>query len=275
MLAAVAVASAARAAGPVPGRRVAVALRPGSGVSRHVAARLDAADLAGVDHPVAVALVAMAGTGAIALVVNGPGAAVAVGLVVGLGLVAMVLARGDRTGTMLERQLPDLAEGLARQFRVGRSLPQALEQLQPQLTHPLDVDVSAAVSRMRRGRAAPEVLRGWARQRPSPDVRLLVTALVLGVAEGGERASAMEAVARSLRDRAAVERELRAQSAQARVSAAVVAGAPVAFTSTLILLGVVEPSALAVPVTAVAMAAGLVLDGIGLWWMRRLARPVW
>jgi tight adherence protein B len=90
---------------------------------------------------------------------------------------------------------------------------------------------------------------------------------------GGRAADALDGLASSLRDRLAVIAEARALSSQARMSAIVIGGAPLVF---LVWSAMTDPHALhgmgATAVGRVCIVVGLALEGLGLWWMRRILR---
>lgn len=99
--------------------------------------------------------------------------------------------------------------------------------------------------------------------------------LAVAAASGGRAAGALEHLAAGVRERVALEDEIRALSTQARVSAWVVGAAPVAY---LAFSATVDPSTvgrlLANPIARLAVAAGLLLDGLAVVWMRAIVRRV-
>ena len=100
-------------------------------------------------------------------------------------------------------------------------------------------------------------------------------ALALAVSVGGACAGALEGLGESLRAREAMIREAHALSAQARMSAFVVGGAPVAY---LVFVSLADPGSLDVLLATIAgrvcLAVGLVLEGLAALWMRALlGRP--
>ena len=90
---------------------------------------------------------------------------------------------------------------------------------------------------------------------------------------GGRSADALDGLATSLRDRLGVAAEARALSSQARMSAIVVGGAPVAY---IVWSAVVDPHALQVLTGTlfgrVCLGLGLGLEVLGGWWMRSIVR---
>ena len=99
--------------------------------------------------------------------------------------------------------------------------------------------------------------------------------LGLGAATGAALADALDRTAEVIRERRELASELNALTAQSRASALLVAAAPVAF---LAVFGLTDPGSLGVLVTSplgwVCLLAGIGLDGIGFWWMRRLVGTV-
>jgi tight adherence protein B len=116
-------------------------------------------------------------------------------------------------------------------------------------------------------------LEAFAARRPSPGVRLAVAALCLGVDTGGAQARAVDGVAATMRERLAVEAELRALSSQARMSALVIGLAPLGFGA---FAAATDPRTsdflLHTPAGLAFVCVGLLLDGAGWLWMQRLCR---
>jgi tight adherence protein B len=106
----------------------------------------------------------------------------------------------------------------------------------------------------------------------STDDHLVVRALTLAVRTGGPAAVVLDAVASTLRERAALTREVRALSTQARASAVVMVVSPVAFA---VLAGGADPRVLAFLVTGpglLCLGVGVALDALGACWMARVVR---
>jgi Flp pilus assembly protein TadB len=107
---------------------------------------------------------------------------------------------------------------------------------------------------------------------PSPGVRLAVAALGLGVETGGAQARAVDGVASTLRDRFAAGAEARALAAQTRASVWVIAISPAAFCAFAV---TTDPRTARFFFRSASgltfLALGLVLDGFGALWMRRLS----
>ena len=210
---------------------------------------------------------------AAAVVVGGPGLAlVATGAMVSAPVVAWQLLR-HRQQARLEAALPGMVDAIAAALRSGASLRQAVGEAGVATPGPLGEDLCRVVDATERGASLVGSLERWAGQRPLAGVRLVVAALCLGAETGGAGARAVEGVAATLRQRLAARGEVRALATQGRVSAAVIAVMPLAFSA---LASVTDPRTsgflLGTPVGLGCLAAGLALDALGALWMGRLTR---
>jgi len=218
-------------------------------------------------------------------VVSGPAAAALVLLAAaGLPLLALRARRG-RADSRIERDLPLALESIARSLRSGASVRQAVGEAASsssnggagggrRLGRPrLQAELAIVADQAGHGSGLVEALEGLAARRPSPGVRLAVAALCLGVDTGGAQARAVDGVAATMRERLAVEAEVKALSSQARMSALVIGVAPLGFGA---FAAATDPRTsdflLHTPVGLALVCVGLLLDGAGWLWMQRLCR---
>ena len=231
--------------------------------ARHAAHRLDRRVAAVL---VAVGLTLVGLVGGVGLLVVSTVAAAAVAIV-------WRVRRHGRQVRLVEGELPALLESLAGSVRSGASLPVAVREAATSARGPLATDLATLVEAVDDGMPLAGALGAWADARRSSRVRLTVAALTLALSCGGAEARTLDGVAATLRDRAAVERELVALSAQARSSAAVLIAAPAAF---VLCTGVGDPSVasffLHTPVGFACLIGGIVLDAAGGTWMWLLAK---
>lgn len=131
------------------------------------------------------------------------------------------------------------------------------------------------VRRVRAGAAVQDAVDGWVADEPDPSLRLLADALAISARTGGSHLRAVDAVIDAVRDRAALQREVRALASQAQTSAVVLVLLPVAFASAI---AVVDPRVRAFytgsALGPVCVVTGCVLDLVGAWIMVRLVRAV-
>ena len=167
--------------------------------------------------------------------------------------------------------VPEVLDAVARGLRSGASLIQALEEASRE-EGPLAGELALVVAEAQRGAGVAPALDSWARRRPSGPVRLAATALAMGAEAGGATARTVEGVASTVRQRLAVAGETKALTSQARISAQVMALAPLGFCA----IGAATDPALArflfvTPLGWVFLATGAALDLAGAVWMHKLA----
>ena len=184
------------------------------------------------------------------------------------------LLRG-RADRRVERDLPDLLDAVARSLRSGSSLRRAVDEAAGSVEGPLRDDLVRVRRSLEAGDPLGGALERWATARPLPGVRLAVAALALGAETGGASAQAVDGVAATLRTNLGIAAEVRALSSQARLSALVIALAPVAFSLLAFTTdGTAASFLLRTPLGLACLATGLALDGVGWLWMRRLTAVV-
>ena len=177
-----------------------------------------------------------------------------------------------REAAQVERDLPMCMETIARILRSGTSPTLAVKEAAATIAGPLGVDLHHLAIRAEQFglRASAQA---WSRRRPA--ATLAARALVVALDAGYGTADALDAVAVTLRDRAAVAREVRALASQARLSAGVMACTPIGFA---VLLSGSDAGARAFllhsPIGLACLAVGLTLDLLGYQWMRAIARVV-
>ncbi len=211
------------------------------------------------------------------------GAAAAVLVVVAIVVVPLVALRARRgqADNRVEKELPMALEAVARSLRSGASVRQAIAEAAAapsgvggrRRRGRLQAELATVADQAGHGAGLIEALEALAVRRPGPGVRLAVAALCLGVDTGGAQARAVDGVAATMRERLAVEAEVRALSSQARMSALVIGLAPLGFGA---FAAATDPRTseflLHTPVGLALLAVGLLLDGAGWLWMQRLCR---
>jgi Flp pilus assembly protein TadB len=184
---------------------------------------------------------------------------------------AMVRERFVSAATRVDNALPDALESMARGLRSGTSLRLAIGETGASVSGPLGAGFVEVAEAAARGRSLHDAVDRWREATPGDGVALTAAALGLGAELGGAAARSLDGVAGTLRDRIAARREVRALSAQARASAAVIGIAPVAF---LLVVAAADPGSVGFlvgsPIGLLCLMSGLGLDTVGGWWMRRI-----
>jgi tight adherence protein B len=210
--------------------------------------------------------------GVLGLAVGGPQVAAGCAVLAGLGLPAGVLAMRERRGRAIAVAVPEMLEGVASELRSGGTIATAIGG-GAAAEGPLAADLALVDARVRLGASLPDALHAWSRERKVAGVDASAGALAMCASVGGASADALDGLASSLRDRLAVASEARALSAQARMSAIVVGGAPVAYIGWS---AIIDPHSLQIlagtTVGRSCLAAGIALEAVGAWWMRGIVR---
>ena len=187
------------------------------------------------------------------------------------GPVALILARGRAERAFLAG-LPAFVEFVAAQLRSGHTVPSALVAAADR-PGPLGGDARRVRQRLALGASLPDALQRWAGERRSEPAAAVAGGLAVAAETGGAAATALDGLARSLRDALGAQAEAAALSAQARLSAVVVGAAPIGY---LAFAAATDPHAAATlvstPAGRICLVLGLTLDALGALWMRRISR---
>jgi tight adherence protein B len=191
-------------------------------------------------------------------------------LAVAAGPIWLRLARG-RAERRFVAALPAGLEQVAAALRGGAAVRESLDVLRRDRA--LGPDVGRVLARAELGLGLADALATWPQERPLPEVRAVAGALAVAVTLGGRAADALDGLAASLRERLGALAEARALSSQARLSALVVGGAPLAY---LAFSAVVDPSSVnllvGTDVGRVCLLLGIGCEALAALWMRSILR---
>lgn len=184
-------------------------------------------------------------------------------------------ARAGPAPDRLAAALPDAVDAVASAIRSGRSVHDGLVVAADAAPPRLAAELRTVTTRAERGMTVVAALDRWAATTDVPGAPLVAAAVGLAGKTGGDVAAALGGVAETLRERRALAREIRALSSQARLSATVIAVAPVAFAglataadgdTARFLFGSIGGG--------LCVLVGVGLDVLGWRWMGRIARSV-
>ena len=170
--------------------------------------------------------------------------------------------------------LPDVVDAIARAVRTGASPAAALSEAAATAPPSLGASLVAVVTAAGRGVPFVAAVDRWAAAGVD-GAALVAAAVAVTSSAGGDPSRALTGVADTLRDRRALRREVRALSSQARLSALVLAVAPVVFAA--MAAGIDTGTAavlLGSPLGWACLVAGLALDLAGWSWMDRITRTL-
>lgn len=136
--------------------------------------------------------------------------------------------RQSRRQRAFDGQLADVLLLLANSMRAGQSFPQAINSIADKAREPVQGEFSRVVREMNLGGSVDEGLRHMVHRVGSDDLELVVTAVGINRAAGGNLAQMLEIISQTIRTRVATKGEINALTAQGRMSAWFITLIPIA-----------------------------------------------
>jgi tight adherence protein B len=191
---------------------------------------------------------------------------------VGAGAPRMVLAvSGNRRRNQLEAQLADVVNILASSLRAGHSFIQALDMVSKEIGDPGGPEFQRVVAEIRLGRPIEEAMNAMAERVGSDDFKWAVLAMNVQREVGGNLAEILDTVAKTVREREVLRRQVKVLSAEGRLSMWILSGMP-------FLVGLyvwkVNPGYMGLlfstRVGLVFLVTGVALMAVGIFWARKV-----
>ncbi|MCU0265857.1 MAG: type II secretion system F family protein [Actinomycetia bacterium] len=197
-----------------------------------------------------------------------------IGLAAGVLLpFAYLRRRSENRRKAFNAQLPDTLQLMAGSLQAGYSMPQAVDTVVREGSQPIAAEFNRALVETRLGVPLEDALDGVAERMDSVDFGWVVMAIRIQREVGGNLAEVLSNVAATLRERERLRRQVRALSAEGRLSAWILGLLPVFFALYLLLVrrSYVEP--LYTTTLGWLMIGGtLLLMLVGVVWLRRVVK---
>lgn len=152
-------------------------------------------------------------------------------LVCGLGLAGLPFAfvawKRRRRLRQFEEHFPEALDLLGRAVRAGHAFTTGLEMIAKESAEPIGGEFRATFEEQNFGLPVRDALLNLTERIPIVDVRFFVTALLVQKETGGNLAEILDGLARVVRDRFRIYREVRTRTAQGRLTAAILVGLPI------------------------------------------------
>jgi tight adherence protein B len=168
-------------------------------------------------------------------------------------------------------QLEDSLQLLASSLRAGHSMLQALNSVAREAEEPTSEEFARIINQTRLGRQSGDALAETAARMRSDDFTWVTQAIAINREVGGNLAEVLDTVAGTIRERNQIRRQVKALSAEGKMSAYVLMALPFGITT---FLAVTNPSYLATFTTSLLgyglIGASVVMLIIGALWMRKV-----
>jgi tight adherence protein B len=224
---------------------------------------------------VVLAIASAVGAAFAGALLGGPVLGIVVAALTIVAFFAVVSAKAGRRRKQFDEQLPDTLSFIAGSLRAGHSLPQAVDALVQEAQSPTKEEFQRALFETQLGHTLPDALSALAARIRSEDFDWVVQAIDIQRDVGGDLASVLDNVTRTIRDRTRIRRQIDTLTAEGRLSALVLLALPILV---FLFLTVVNPSYVHDLTSTFAGAVMLCVAGglmvVGAIWLKRITRLV-
>src|SRR5579863_5248106 len=138
-----------------------------------------------------------------------------------------VLWKRRRRIRQFEERFPEALDLLGRAVRAGHAFTTGLEMIAKESPEPIASEFRTTFEEQNFGLPLRDALLNMTERIPSIDVRFFVTALLIQKETGGNLAEILDGLARVIRDRFRIYREVRVRTAQGRLTAGILIALPI------------------------------------------------
>jgi tight adherence protein B len=195
-------------------------------------------------------------------------------LVVLLGTAAPFLflsVRASRRRAKFDEQLPSTLQLLAGALQAGHSLQQAVDTVVQEAGDPIAAEFQRVLTEARLGRPLEEAFEAMAKRTGSVDFEWTVMAIRLQRQVGGNLAEVLGTVAQTIRDRYTLKRQIKALSAEGRLSSLILSILPILLFAALLSFNPLFLQPLYTTAIGIMIMAGAaVLMLVGMFWLKKI-----
>jgi tight adherence protein B len=139
---------------------------------------------------------------------------------------SVVAFRRRRRLRKFEEHFPEALDLLGRAVRAGHAFTTGLEMIAKESSEPVGGEFRATFEEQNFGLPLRDALLNMTERIPLVDVRFFVTALLIQKETGGNLAEILDGLARVIRDRFRIHREVKTRTAQGRLTAGILISLP-------------------------------------------------
>ena len=214
-------------------------------------------------------------TFAVGLIANGAATGLLLAGATGIMARLFVTMRSNRRRAKFGDQLNDTLQLLAGSLRAGYGMMQAIDSVAQEAPEPTAHEFRRLVVEARLGRDMTAALQAMAARLNNVDFEWVVQAILIHREVGGDLAEVLDTVAGTIRERNSIRRQIKALSAEGKLSGIILSIIPPAVG---VLIAAINPGYMNPLFTTtpgrLALAVGLLLMIMGGLWMRKLVKLV-
>jgi tight adherence protein B len=191
-----------------------------------------------------------------------------------LGYTLPAMWVGSKRSTLVKKlnaQMVEMLGMVANSLKSGYGLMQSFEFASNQIDPPLTTELRRMLRDANLGMSNEEALRGMGERIDSPDMDMVLTAINIQSAVGGNLAEILEGVAFTMRERERMRGEITTLTSQQRMTGIVIGGLPVGM---LLLFLLINPDYMGLLFTTTAgqvmLGAAVVLEFLGAMSMKKI-----
>ena len=199
----------------------------------------------------------------------------------GLGFVGPRLWLNRRKSSRLNafnKQLPDTITLIANALRAGSSFLQSIELVVRESRPPISVEFGRVIREVNLGLPFDTAMENMVARVKSEDFELMATAINIQHQVGGNLAEILDSIAFTIRERVRIKGEIRALTAQQRMSGYVVGGLPFALALFIFMAAPKffdpmfqkPPDVIGIPLGVILIAFGGLMMATGFFFIRRI-----
>ncbi|TJY71521.1 type II secretion system protein F [Arthrobacter sp. CAU 1506] len=185
----------------------------------------------------------------------------------------LLVVKTGRRRARFEAQLGDTLMMLTGGLRAGHSVLRSLEAVAQESESPTAEEIGRVLNEARIGRDVSVALEESAARVGSEDFAWVAQAIQIHREVGGDLANVLDQVGHTIRERLQIKGQVRALSAEGKLSAYILVGLPIVMA---LVLAVINPGYLSLLVQDVIgfvmIGAGVVLLAIGSFWLSRTVK---
>jgi tight adherence protein B len=179
---------------------------------------------------------AIAGYLAMSMLTGYRGIGLLIGALVAFGPYMYLLWRRSRRMMAFEEKFPEALDLIARALRAGHAFTSGLSMAADEMPDPIGPEFRLLYERQNFGMPMSDALRGFAERVPLLDARFFATAVLTQREAGGNLSEVLDNLAKVVRERFKVKRQIRVVSAHARMTGGVLVALPPAMAVALVFL---------------------------------------